>query len=217
MVSGAREDIKANYVQFSIPLSRLLPGLHLLMVRLATTGGAGQFVWTTGTTIGGTAVGDNESGVFSFPSAASQTLFAVTRLNLPTVDVDPASTTAAQSIRLDASGSAALTVVFDEAWLFNLSVGRLVGPVTCGTGAPAPGGDANRLFLEPATVVTPRPTIRVGTAADRSDSFHAIDKQGWQFPEFTPPAVNVFTVTTNALDASVKLRQFPRWHTHAPL
>ena len=104
----------------------------------------------------------------------------------------------------------------DEAWLFNNAIGALIGPVACGTGAAAAGGPARRLFIEPPSVTTPRPRILIGHSAARSDAFYPVGGSGgWDIPQFDPYGVNVLTVTTNALDASVTLRHYPRWHSHA--
>jgi hypothetical protein len=201
-------------------LSRIVPGLHLLMLRVSTTGGsgAGLIQWTIDTEVNGSVVGAAQAGSFDIGRPTSQTIFAVARVMIPTNDVNLAAATGVVLVGLTAHTSTTTTVDLDEAWLFNMSIGRLVGPIACGTASPSSGGAANRLFLEPPTVETPRPTIRIGYAADRSDSYFPGGTgavQGWQMPEFTPEGVSVLTVTTNATDASVTLRGFNRWHTNA--
>jgi hypothetical protein len=110
--------------------------------------------------------------------------------------------------------SASSTCTYDEFWLFNETIGQLIA-VDCGTGAGSVGGTSRRLFIEPATVDTPRPTIRVGHNADRSDS-HYPDRAvtSWEQPIFTPDQVNVLAVTPNATDAAVSLSGYARWHTN---
>jgi hypothetical protein len=228
LVSGARESISpsggggAAAVVFDIPVSRLAAGLHTLMARAkVNTGvsGTATFAWITQLRINGTDVGPSRAGsstVSAVGTATAQTIYTLGRLMLPTRDVDLGSTTAVVRLTLWLVDTVFSGMEFDEAWLFNSSIGRLV-QVACGTGSPASGGPANRLFIEPATVLTPRPTVRIGFAADRSDSFHPATLSAWQFPEFAPPRVNMLLVTTNAADASVSFRSFPRWHTHAAL
>jgi len=148
--------------------------------------------------------------------------YTLGRIQLPNIDVDLAASNAVVRISIQGGTSIpANAFSLDEGWLFNTSIGALT-VVNCGTAAPASGGSANRVFMEPPTVTTPRPTIRIGFASDRSDSyFPAATASGlgflsaWQMPTFTPPLTNVFTVTSNALDASVTLRYFQRWHTNA--
>jgi hypothetical protein len=202
-----------------VPLNRLPAGRYLLMSRLSVfQSGPQNLVWSTQTRINGANVGPAFGGTAVRVMAASTYLFIpISTVILPIVDVDPATSTGVLRVTLSTSTGPILDDRLDEAWLFNLDIGRLVGPISCGTGSPASGGSANRLFIEPPTVDRPRPVIRIGFAADKSDSFYPAGSanQGWQFPEFKPDKVNALTVTTNALDASVTLSQFNTWHTSA--
>lgn len=215
LVSGLREDLTGATAVFDVPRRCLASGQHLLVVRTSTgalLSPTPVLSWTAVTRINGSDVGPTESGSCLITSSdLAYYLWAAGRVVLPTVDVDPAASTAV--VRISLSVTAPATVEFDEAWLFNLSIGRFA-QIPCGAGAGASGGPARRVFMEPATPLRPRPTVRIGHAADRSDSYYPTGVF-WQMPQFQPGRNHVFTVTTNAEDAAVSLRNFDRWHTNA--
>lgn len=213
MVSGAREVISSGTTTFEIPASRMFAGRHLLMARLACANlVAPQAIvtYTATTVVGGTDVGVTVTGTTTLTLSTTYGIYALGRLQLPTRDLDVA-TGGVVRVTITAAGTA--TTTMDEAWLFS-AAGQLV-QVACGSGAAASGGPAKRVFLEPATPFQPRPTVRIGHAANKSDSFYPADFRSWQFPYFKPPRMSVLTVTTNATDASGTYRAFDRWHTHA--
>lgn len=222
LVSGARENISTSgagtAVVFDVPLTNLASGMHLLAVRAKTNYAVFQatFTWSAQLRINSTNVGAAISGTGKSVVAtnAVQTIYPIGRLMLPPTDTELVGTTAVVRLTLSMTGDAVAVSEFDEAWLFNTDIGRLLGPVACGTAAAASGGSANRLFTEPPTTARPRHTVRIGFAANRSDSFFPTSVGGWEFPEFPPGRVNAFTVTTNASDASVTLRYTSTWHTN---
>jgi hypothetical protein len=217
LVSGARDAINGATATFDVPVSQLVAGGHLLVVRAySNILAAATLSWTASTRIGSTALGSTVSGSRACTSAeiSGPAILALGKVVLPTVDASPSSASTVVRITITATSSGGVDL--DEAWLFNTEIGALIGPVACGSGAAASGGPARRLFIEPPSISTPRPRLLIGHAADRSDAFYPAGALGgWQFPEFKPPSVNVLTVTTNALDASVTVRNFNRWHTHA--
>lgn len=217
MVSGARETLTAFATIYSIPLNALPPGLYVLVARLnvVISGGNASLAWIASTSVNAAAVDSGHSGGRSLTSTGGNYSFiALDRLILPTVDVTTSSTgTLGFSLTGTVGGSS--TITLDEFWLLNTSIGQY-NQLSCGTGTAASGGPSNRVFIEPATADRPRPAIRRGFAADGSDSFYPVNAlSAWQPPQFVPPSVNVLTVTTNALDASVSMRHLPRWHSHA--
>jgi hypothetical protein len=215
LVSGAKNDIKSGFMSFDVPLNRLADGLHLLEARVLTTGTLSAAIqWTAQAFVNSTGVGTQQTGTLTTTAPYGMTILPLGRVLVPGVDIDPAVSNAVMRITLNGSGGAS-TIVVDEAWLFNIDVGQLIGPVVCGTASPASGGAANRLFIESPSTLVPRPTIRIGFAADRSDSFYPASLGGWQQPLFYPSRANILTVTTNAQDASATFRAFRRWHTNA--
>jgi hypothetical protein len=218
-VSGATEPITGSTATYDVPLSKLIDGLHLVSLRLkpSVINLAASVTWTTQVRVNGVDVGPSQTGTTAMvlSSGLAQTafeIFTIGRTQLPPTDVDTQSTTAVVRVTLAATSSG--TVTLDEAWLLNTDVGQFV-QVGCGTAAPSSGGTANRAWIEPAAVGRPRPTVRIGFASDRSDSFFPSTMKAWQAPQFKPPRMNIFVVTTNALDPTVTLRHFPRWHTNA--
>jgi hypothetical protein len=211
-VSGSTEPVNGGSgVTFNVPIGLFPRGSYLLLGRMATSGGGTPTItWESKTSLGGTSVG-NFTGSIAITTTTAYQIFALARLQLPTVDLDPAGATAGVTMGLTMTASAG--VVYDEFWLFNTTIGALV-KVDCGTGAGAVGGAARRLFIEPPTVSTPRPTVRIGHSSDRTDSFYPQTFASWQFPEFRPPQANVLTVTPNATDTTVTLSGYARWPTN---
>lgn len=133
-------------------------------------------------------------------------------LNLPGVFA-PSSSDFVTSLLLTTPAG----VQLDEAWLFDTTRGQ-VTVVDCGTDAPSRGyeGSYNRLWIESPTLDRPVLTHLLGTAPDQADAIAAGPRvRAAGRHRFQPPAMTVFTVTTNALAADVSLTHFPRWHTHA--
>lgn len=214
-VSGNTEPVNGGSgITIGVPIGLFPTGSYLLMGRMATAaGGTPTISWTTKTLLAGTSVDSGTTGSMAITTTAAYQIYALGRLQLPTVDLDPASASAGAVMNLTVTASAAVT--YDEFWLFNTTIGRLIR-VDCGTGAGTVGGNSRRLFIEPATVTTPRPTVRIGHSADRSDSHYPAGSfPSWQPPEFKPPQVNVLVVTPNATDASIALSGYARHHSNA--
>ena len=214
LVSGASEPIDgATPVTFDVPIGLFPQGTYLLMARLVNSpsGGDVTVTYTTSTSLSGNYLASSSgTAEVSLLGTGTYANFALARLMLPTVDLDPRAAEAGATMRLTLSADGACTL--DEAWLFNQTIGALIA-VDCGNSSLT---GAKRLYIEPASASTPRPTVRVGRAADRSDSHYPpAAVLSWQTPQFTPPQVNVFTVTPNATDAGVSLSYYQRWHTHA--
>lgn len=216
MVSGSREALDtATPTEFTIPSSALPAGLYTVMARLRFTLGVGDrsLVVTAATSIDGTQVGDARSlPARTFSETGSWVNETLGRFLLPVVDV-PTASAAKTVITFTTTGGSTLDL--DEVWLFNSTIGALIR-VSCGTGPPAAGGASNRVFTDSPTLDRPRHVVLVGSAADGSDAHYPVEGfDSWQFPEFEPDSTNIFTVTSNALDASVSFRNFNQWHTHA--
>lgn len=218
MVSGSREPATGSGIGFLIPFNLVPQGNFVAIARMGLPSGSGSGTVTLsmGTSIGGLLT----TGVTLTSTQSLTTTYAnvvLGRVILPTTDV-PLVTTASVSLNLNTTGWASLTPTLDELWLFNTSTGQLIA-VNCGTGSGSSGGAARRLFIDPPNPTTPRPTILMGHAADRSDAYYPMSPNGsvvsWQAPVFAPPQVNVFIVTPNVTDATVSLSYYARWHTNA--
>lgn len=210
MVSGASEAINGTGSnQFRVPVGLLPRGQYIVMGRLS----AGSPISTTLVIQAQTIMGGSLGSQFLSSTVSlttTMTIHVLGRLSLPTVDLDSFSTASLSLIVMNSDGA-----IYDEFWLFNTTIGQLIW-VDCGTGSGSVGGSARRLFIEAPMVATPRPTVRVGHSADRSDSFHPVGSvKAWQMPTFTPPQVSLHVVTPNATDAAVTYRYWPNWHTHA--
>jgi len=211
LLSGSRESTTGSGITYTIPNARLPQGNYLLIARLQWIGGTTTPVmnYTAQAVLNATNIGPAVTGSAQITVTSTYQNFTLGRLVLPTLDLPPSS---AASITLNLRTTGLPDC--DEVWLFNTTIGQLV-QVQCGTGAGAVGGAARRLFIRPADILTPRPTVRIGHSADGSDSFAPSALQSWMPPQFNPPEVNVFTATSNATDSGASLRHYPRWHTHA--
>ena len=211
-VSGSTEPLNANPVAFRTPVGLLPAGQYLLMGRIASASSTNATItYALQTSIGGASFGIvNGSTVLATTSAYQ--VFALARLSLPTVDFDPTAALAGAYAQISITASTAVAITYDEFWLFNTTIGQLTW-VDCGTGTGSAGGPSRRLFIEPPTLFSPRPTVRRGHSADRSDSFY-FQPKAWQSPQIVPPQVKVFVACTGATDAAASLRYFPRWHTN---
>jgi hypothetical protein len=212
-VSGNSELLNGSVVSFQVPIASCPAGLYLLMGRLATGGGGTPTITYSGKTVVGGVTINSVGGSRLITTTTAYQNFALGRLQLPTIDLSADASTAGVVVQIDVQASTGCT--YDELWLFNMDLGTLVS-VTCGTGAGTLGGSARRLFIEPATVDTPRPTVRMGHNADRSDSRFPVGAiSAWQAPRFAPDQASAFVVTSNATDAAVDLSGYARWHTYA--
>lgn len=216
-VSGFYEPL-STAAQFFIPKAFVPAATYLLIGRLASSSGttAGTITATASTVVGSTFLGSQAKTSVPLSLGTGYTNVVLCRLQLPTIDT-PDNSTASVSLSITQTISAGAVFRFDELWLFDVSAGRLIN-VSCGSGAAASGGPARRLFVLPPDVVTPRPRILMGHAADMSDAFApGAALAGWQFPQFEPPETSLYWVTSNATDATGAIHFFPTWHTHAGL
>jgi hypothetical protein len=208
LVSGARDDLGTPTV-FTVPARRLPSGGHLAMALLrSNTELAAVAPYTvnvqTVTYVGTAQVSTLRSTNISVSlSGTTWSVVPLTRWTLPEVDVAEVAPNCTVFVQIGGAN-----VQLDEMWLFS-AIGRLT-VASCGTASPAVDGGSNRLWIEPATTAKPRPLLRRGYSADGSDAYHAVSSS-WQFPEFRPPSMKVLSVTTNATNAAVTLRHYPRW------
>lgn len=195
-----------------VPVRNLPVGSAVLMMRTKTSAPGAVPIQYTARVFqpSGTGIGPTLSGNATVSMTSSYDNYAIARLNLPPLDTD--SATAVLQVRIGLAPGL-YTAEIDEAWLFG-DVGQLIY-VAAGTGTPTTSGPWNRIFIEPARVAYPRPSLKLGFAADGSDAVYPPNGvRSWQQPVFQPSQARIFTVTSNALDASVTLRHFPRWHTN---
>lgn len=204
---------------FEIPAVSIQPGGYLLVARLKhASAGARTASWQINGKQGSTILTAGAvSGTVPFTSTAGGwVMVTLATVSLPTVKVGPSGKVYVQI-------ATSTGVLLDEAWLFNMDTGNLTW-VECGTAAPSAGGSANRLWLDAPNVSSPAPAAYVGFASDRSDAYHAgglaaasncAPLNSFAVHEFVPPAMNVFTVTTNSTASSVTLTHYPRYQTHA--
>lgn len=198
---------------YDVPARAVPSGTYAILARVKMrTGSATPLLTVTAATRGGGIDSTVRSTARFSPLTTTWTIVEIGRLTLPPTAVPSGSSSV---VRLKASASAAVDI--DELWIFNVDVGALSW-VRAGTGAPATFGASNRLWLDTATLDRPRPSVWLGTQADRSDARHALG-----FPEiessgthiFPPGPVNLFTVTTGAENAAASLDYYRSWTNNA--
>lgn len=208
LVSGKSSDLGTIH-PFEIPASLVPPGGYLLLARVKhATAGPRAITWAAKSRIGTTDLGAGDAGAIGVTLAADTwTIVEVADIDLPTKLLGPAG-----KVRIELAGPSGL--LLDEAWIFNLDTGQLTW-VECGNAAPSPGGAANRMWLDAASIDNPEPMVWVGNSADRSDAFGAGElMRSLGRHQFVPKATNVFTVNTNAVAVEVQLAHYRRYHTH---
>ena len=206
LVSGARNDLAATAVAYAIPADQVAPGTYEVGAWLKSSTAATRPVTVVAWTEVASVAVREATFTTQVTFAASGTWYYVPlgRVELP-VNYLPVGSDALVKVGFESSEASGIDV--DEAYLFNVDSGALT-VVDC--------EDLTRLWVNSATTEWPMPTILRGDAEDGSDSYSTGDTvTAWGVHEIAPPFINVFAVTPGALDAGVRLRLTPAWHTHA--
>lgn len=217
-VSGASHSISSLVTWYQVPVSALPEGDVHLWARLGiTAGGAGivPISWSAEGVMGSTAVGTAQAGStnVTFP-ASGWVMVPLARLTLPPGDMGSSGFVRIALLR----GSAAQTIVVDEAWLFAMDRGRLT-VVDCGTGTPTTGTINNRLKVQAPSLDTPRGGILTATSPAWSDGFTPpaakvlCDQVGHRFDPSS--GTFVFTASSGATAAAVSLEHYQRFRAEA--
>lgn len=209
VVSGKTSPLSTAHA-FDVPVTQVPDGTYLLMARVKhASAGTYAIAWDAKSRMGSTDVGATVSGTKSVTLAAGVwTIVALGQMPLPTHTLGTSG-----MARIDMSGPSG--VLLDEAWLFNTDTGELSW-LECGTGTPAAGGSASRVWIDPPTLEQPSALVTIGTAADRSDAYlPAVGSlQSWGDHEMVPESMSIFAVTTNAVSMTVSGNYFPRFFSH---
>lgn len=211
MISGKYNNLSSG-MAFEIPAPLVPSGSYLMMARVQhPTGGTYTLSWQARTKVGTTISGAPTDPSGSHLVTLSSGVWATTIVGAMVLPIRQMGS--AGYVRLELSGSSG-GLVIDEVWLFNLDIGRLTW-VECGSGTPATMVVSSRLFLDAASLDSPVPSVWLGTAANRSDSFGAAtEMKSFGEHEFIPPSMNVFTVTSASVATQVTLSYYKRAHTH---
>lgn len=221
LISGVRRTTSATPVAFDVPAVSLPRGGYVLFarVRAATANHSRALDWTATTRVGGVDLGGGQLGTSGLV-ALDTTAWKIVPLGgmvLPPVDV-PATSSSAVRVTVARNGSASPNgeVQIDQVWLFYCGDDAALTIVAAGAGTPAAGSVHNRVWLDSPTLARPVPALWLGTAADRSDAFHAgALVSAWGEHRFPADGVGLYVATSGAVDAAVSSRHFKRWHTAA--
>ena len=208
-VSGGRHSLTTGgATSFMIPATSVTPGTYEFGAWLRRTAlGADELRCDFGTKFGSTFAGFTSfDATITFAAANTWQYVTLGRVELPLNRLTDDST-AMVSVSLYPSPSTTGSIDLDEAYLFN---------VDSGARTVVAAGSSRHLWVNAATLDWPMPSITRGTLADGTDSFGTGDTvTAWGVHEIAPSFANVFAVTRTALDAGVRLRQVPAWHTNA--
>lgn len=214
-VSGRSVNVTGATV-FEIPASMPDGSFVLLALMKSDATQDVVFEYQLRTKIGAHYVGPTISGEVpvSFNSTSWVVKSPTGLLHLPTLPLGP-DTNATLEVTIQCVLGIDV-VSLDEAWLFNTDVGQLSW-LAVGSGAPAAGGNANRVWINSRTLERPRPEYLIGTAEDGSDAYGALANSQLMFPTehvWDAGTVNVLTVTSNALYAAAAFDCYARAPFH---
>ena len=210
--------INGRSVEFSgpgyidVPLDRLPRGSYAVAARMKVASAGSRDVGVFAQTVIGGIVPPTE--LYGLDGVAETVELDTTwsvhtlgTLTLPTI----ATRAPASEVRLILGNN----VLFDEVWLFNLDIGSLV-QVDAQTGAPVTGGPSSRVWIDAPTTTMPRPSIHVGTAADRSNSRHVNQSRvkTWEPLVWNPGPLNIFTASPTS-DTTITATCLPRFQHYA--
>ncbi|MCM0622833.1 hypothetical protein [Nocardioides bruguierae] len=190
------------------PPARMPAGTYALLARLWGAAGSHTLTWSARVYINGNGVGPIQGGDVTVDLADTDPHIVPVDagITLPPMKL-PSGSEAVVRFSFEGSG-----LSFDEAWIFNTTIGDLTW-VDCGDDTPAAGADSNRLWIEPATVADPTPSVFIGTAEDRADGrvpgaqrLKALGRH-----RFPPGKVSVLTVTPGTETALATLTGPQRW------
>lgn len=207
----------AQLTKFGVPARDLAPGTYLLLARLASASTLTGVEVTTSLRLPGGA--KTNTHVTTNANVATAAGFHVlTALTLPPARVSPESQAVAE-VTVRATDSD-VGPQYDEMFLFRMGTESALTIVDCGddgSTSPELGVRNNRLFIDAATVSNMGlPAIYVGTDPNRLDAYHAAGAAAsWAQHTFRPPTTAAFVANTGAAFPAVRLRHFPRFHTHA--
>jgi hypothetical protein len=220
LVSGAYTTIDLG-VTYDVPTQTLEPGTYALVARLrADATGDIDIDTSTRTRVNSVNLdaAQVDTTTVTFDTADEWGIFPLAVLHLPTRLVSPSAADAYMRMVIALTSPGGTSVDLDEAWLFRIDDdSKLTIVHRTGTpAAPSSGGWYSRIWVDQATVSDPQPHLWAGYADDRSDAYHpSLSIVTWDQHRFVPASMNVYLVTSNAEDATVSVRYFPRWHTFA--
>lgn len=215
MWSGKISDPRDMHT-FGIDAASLPEGTYDIWIRARSTGAEPvTYAWSA-THVPPNApspVGPTESGSHQHAATGGWDVVCIGQVRLPTVQTRSGGGQVRLTFQQTSSGSSSYT--FDELWLFEKQRGALTVVRV---------GNMRRLWLDPATLDRPRPSIytldrtngsiSTGDTADATYPAGLVDAFGVH--EFEPGLVFTF-VASNVTGPAVGVSYYPRHHTHASL
>lgn len=199
VVSGGREPINGTPATWVIPAAALPPGGYHFLANLRHTTTAGVYALTYTASVAGTTVTRNVK--VTLDVANTWQIVSLGTEHLPPLRV---KSDADRDVTITLAGPA--NVQLDTAWLF------LANEYDAPTALihVAAGAELSVSHQSPDSLME-TPLVFVGDHAAGS----AVKASG--DPEFKPPRVRIYLVTTGTEDAEAELTYYPHWHTHAGL
>lgn len=215
--SGSYDSLAVNGSStFDVPTRALPEGEYLVMGSVAGLVNATSAVisWSAVPVLGATLLSSLANGpAITIPTAGAD-FYRMGMIHLPTMAMpdSPLSKIRFSAYVVSFGGaSSGAAVRFDELLLYNMTTGDL-SQFKCGTGTPAVGGPAKRLWIDsPAVTNDGLGQYVMGTAADRSDAFSAAPSAAsLGVHDFEPGSMKVHTVAmgpATAVDVALEHRR----------
>lgn len=202
-ISGARNTF-ATPVAFTIPAGMLKPASYLMVAYMKGTAASTTVSWVA-TTVGAYADTTTDlSGSVTATMPATYAFYQLGVVDLPTVGVDPSSTS---STKITFTSSVT-TATLDEILLYNLDDGELTW-ISGITGSPT------KVEVRSATVDRDRPEWLVGTTGtDAANANVASKATSPGLHEFAPGDMFVHLVTPGSTTQTVSVEHYERFRHH---
>ena len=210
LVSGARNVVSSAAIRYDIPADDVTPGTYEVWAWLRSSLSGAQVLGIAASTrIGSTPFDFYQADVpLNFAAANTWELHSLGRVQLP-VNRTPLGSSAVTRFEVGFVAGTTATIDLDETYLFGLDHGALT---------VVDADTARRVWITPATLDWPTPSVLCGDTADMSDAVSRGSMvMAWGNHQARPPGMNAFIVTRDALDAGVRFTHIPAWHTNAAL
>ena len=198
---------RASTAEDDVPVANLNPGLHQILMRALP----GTYDVSASLRVGGVDVGvpvvGRRSSILLAADSAGFPIYSLGSITLPPSEVPAVSTATVRVTVTRVSGSVDYPI--DEVWAFHLPDDGSAHL------SAVPAGTARRVRFDVPTVNSPHAACYIGTAADDTDAYAVSGADSnWDEHEVSARMNQIFSVTTEALDAAVTATGFARWLTH---
>ena len=197
LVSGGREPIDGTPTTWVIPSGSLPPGAYHFLAHLRHTTAAGTYPLTYTAEVAGTTI--TRTVNVTLDATNTWQIISIGTQHLPPLRVKGDSD---RDVTITLAGPANMQL--DTAWLFFAD--EYDTPTAL---IHVDAGSELTMSYQTPTPDIPTTLVYIG------DHSAGVNVKAASDPEFKPPRVNLYLVTTGAENAEAQLSYYPHWHTHA--